>query len=261
MSIERNAVSYWRKLPEVSVPDAFDELQLKTQLLQGQRDYRERRSLARRISFLLSRLADKADNLGLSQVQTALTYFRFVRLHGGKTDLTNKSFGLIRKRLLDLRGEGRAPVLQSAKAKTIVNSGLLAIYPDTLAMADLPGLDDMDLVKVINAGGGLIASLGADGRFLVEIRLLPGPELYLADDEYRLFEDCTEEAVINVFSGDIKFGSLEDSESCAKLQVSGGSYLASIHQLVSRRSTKFVALVCPTITCAEPFAYLPTFNA
>lgn len=148
-------------------------------------------------------LAIKAFEAGEHDTQRLTRYIDIVAA-GMKVHTFPQEFARARNKMisvmLSLRGLDSVATRLSKKKKITIVSG-------TVVLADrdtqLP-VEPEFWGSTMQSGQAAICALGGDGTYPFELRLVDVPEPVLSAKEYRALQECTEEVVIHVPSGEIR---------------------------------------------------------
>ena len=84
---------------------------------------------------------------------------------------------------------------------------------------------NLELIRFMREGRGLIFGTAGDGTFDVQIRLVRAPEPFLSKSEYKLLVGSTDTIIIEIISGSIKIADLHGlSETPHALPIKNGKY-------------------------------------
>jgi hypothetical protein len=249
-----------RAIPWLTVDTARQEIAKLSDAIKSQSDFRVRQKLARQLAFAGTSLAKTKTELDLVTIEVGLIALKLARESGAVTDDLNRAAALLSKLRLDALGCTDAVVIAEAKKTIAVDGGCLAGCGSPTIAPDAWTGSNVEILNATNAGDFFLVGLGADGRYLVAVRLVDAPEPVLKPNEYKQLDYATEIGCLRISSSELRFGAPEDMALAAKIVVPNGLLKIQCFRLRSGNNEKILLVACQTAVLPPPLNRVPEFR-
>ena len=124
-----------------------------------------------------------------------------------------------------MTGDDKAEIISKISGQVSTESGVISVGDPSLEdMLELNDVDDKNLLEITNQGKRLFFTVGGDGTFEVQLRLIKATEPILAPHEYKLVAGSTNTVVLQIPSGKISIGDIYLTSENTSMTVTPGSY-------------------------------------